>query len=218
MFYGYKGKIRGSNMSIGEVVMNKRELAPGIVVYGDVIDGHETLVTDIEEGMASANRPWQLSTVKRGEDTGVYTDSRDTLTTGVPYSDTVLDSFSSLDEAFNSTLSNMFLLGFGPAEADYQSDYQFQTTWHDQYGILKYGVGQKFINHIDDHKDYHRRISTVYYINDNYSGGEILFPRFNLKYKPKANELIIFPSSYVYNHSVLPVTEGTRYAVVSWLR
>jgi predicted 2-oxoglutarate/Fe(II)-dependent dioxygenase YbiX len=93
-----------------------------------------------------------------------------------------------------------------------------QTTWHDQYGILKYGVGQKFTNHIDDHINHHRRISTTFYLNENYEGGEIIFPRFNVKYKPKKNELLVFPSTFVYNHSVSPVLEGERYAVVSWMR
>ena len=75
-----------------------------------------------------------------------------------------------------------------------------------------------FSNHIDDHKDYPRRVSTVYYLNDNYTGGEINFPRFGITFKPKANQMIVFPSNFMYNHSVSPVIEGNRYAVVSWLR
>jgi predicted 2-oxoglutarate/Fe(II)-dependent dioxygenase YbiX len=55
-------------------------------------------------------------------------------------------------------------------------------------------------------------------MNDNYTGGEISFPRFGITYKPKANELLMFPSNYVYNHSVAEVTAGNRYAVVTWGR
>jgi predicted 2-oxoglutarate/Fe(II)-dependent dioxygenase YbiX len=88
---------------------------------------------------------------------------------------------------------------------------------HDAYQILKYGKGQHFANHIDDCEKYLRRVSSAFYLNDNYSGGEINFPRFGVTYKPKANELIIFPSSFIYNHSVSEVTDGTRYAVVSWI-
>jgi predicted 2-oxoglutarate/Fe(II)-dependent dioxygenase YbiX len=109
-------------------------------------------------------------------------------------------------------------LGFKDLELDYKKEYNIGTEWHDSYGILKYGPGQKVVNHIDDNHKYHRRISTVYYLNDNYSGGEITFPRFDITYKPVANEFLIFPSNYVYNHSVIPVTEGIRYSVVSWLR
>ena len=32
----------------------------------------------------------------------------------------------------------------------------------------------------------------------------------------KANRMIIWPSNFLYPHSVKPVTEGIRYSVVSW--
>ncbi len=199
--------------------MNKKELAPGIIVYSDVIDSHDSLVSDIEEGMASAKIEWQLAGVKTGdEDPGKNKELRDTFVVPIQYSDVEITEFVGFQSAFYATLSNLFLKHISPLEHDYKLDHGLSTSWHDQYSILKYGVGQKFVNHIDDHKDYHRRMSTIYYINDNYEGGQIVFPRFGITYKPKANELLVFPSTYVYNHSVLPVIEGTRYAVVSWLR
>lgn len=198
--------------------MNKKQLAPGIFVYSDVLENHESLISDIEEGMVSAGRQWIPSSIKSNDVVKIDTDYRDTFTSVIPYSKFNIEEFSNLDQAFNASLSNIFLPAFGTAEADYKAEHQLETIWHDDYSILKYGVGQKFVNHIDDHRDIHRRMSLVYYINDDYLGGEILFPRFNISYKPNANELLIFPSTYVYNHSVLPVIEGTRYAVVSWLR
>jgi len=198
--------------------MNKKQLAPGIFVYSDVIKDYATLVSDIEEGIISAGREWIPSSIKSDDVVKIDTDYRDTFTSVIPYSESIIEDFTNLNQAFNATLSNIFLTNFGNAEANYKAEHQLETTWHDDYSILKYGVGQKFVNHIDDHRDIHRRMSLVYYINDNYSGGEIVFPRFDITYKPKANELLIFPSTYVYNHSVLPVIEGTRYAVVSWLK
>jgi hypothetical protein len=199
--------------------MNKKELAPGIVVYSDAVNNSDSLVLDIEEGMSSAKIEWQLAGVKTGDkDAGNDKELRDTFVVPIPYSDVEVKDFVGFQGAFFSSLTNIFLENIGPLEHDYKVEHGLSTTWHDQYSILKYGVGQKFVNHIDDHKDYHRRMSTVYYINDDYKGGEIVFPRFGITYKPEANDLIIFPSTYVYNHSVLPVTEGTRYAVVSWLK
>jgi len=198
--------------------MLKEEIAPGIVVYSDVIPNSENLTSDIEEGLISSGREWVPASVKEGDDSKVNTNTRDTSTLGIPYSGKILDDFSNFSSAFNSTLNNMFFENFDKIEKDYQESFGIYTQWHDSYGILKYGVGQKFTNHIDDHPDYHRRISTIYYINDKYSGGEINFPRFNITFKPKANQMIVFPSTYVYNHSVSPVTEGERYAVVSWLK
>jgi 2OG-Fe(II) oxygenase superfamily len=198
--------------------MLKEEIAPGIVVYSNVIPNSENLASDIEEGLVSSGKEWIPASVKEGDNSKVNTNTRDTSTLGIPYSGKILDDFTNFPSAFNSTLNNMFFENFDKIEKDYQASFGIYTTWHDSYGILKYGVGQKFTNHIDDHPDYHRRISTVYYINDNYSGGEISFPRFNITFKPKANQMIIFPSTYVYNHSVSPVLEGTRYAVVSWMK
>jgi len=198
--------------------MNKKQLAPGIFVYSNVLDNHETLVQDIEEGAVSARIDWIQAQIKQGKESRIDTDYRDTSSISVNYNGSIVNNFSNFQETFYSSLSNIFFAGFALAESDYKAEHGLETTWHDSYTILKYGQGQKFVNHIDDHKDYHRRMSLVYYINDDYTGGEIVFPRFGITYKPAKDELLIFPSTYVYNHSVLPVIEGTRYAVVSWLR
>jgi hypothetical protein len=213
-----------------ETVFNKQrpiirtEIAPGIMSYEGVIpeEFFNTLVVDIEEGVVSAKIDWEKAQVKSGigekvENT-IDKESRDTQTIVVPYSEIEKDDYSNFPSSFYTSLSNLFLENLIPLEVNYQNNYSVSCTWHDAYSILKYGVGQKFVNHIDDHPDFHRRVSTLYYINDDYSGGELNFPRFNLSFKPKANQMIVFPSTYVYNHSVSPVTEGTRYAVVSWLK
>jgi hypothetical protein len=201
--------------------MNKEEIAPGIVVYSDVIPDSENLYKDIEEGMASAGFNWINASVKSGkeEDPMVNKNTRDTSTFGIPYKGKIENaSIQTMEDAFLNNINNIFFESFDPVEKDYMSEYGIFTDWHDIYGILKYGKGQQFTNHIDDHPSYHRRISTVYYLNDNYTGGEINFPRFGITFKPKANQMIVFPSTYVYNHSVSPVIEGERYAVVSWMR
>ena len=199
--------------------MNKEEIAPGIVIYSDVIPNSEDLYKDIEEGMASAGFSWDAATVKESTDPMVNKKTRDTSTFGIPYKGKIEDvSVQSLGDALLNNLNNLFFESFDPIERDYMETYGIFTEWHDSYGILKYGEGQQFTNHIDDHPTYHRRISTVYYLNENYTGGEINFPRFGVTLKPKANQMIVFPSTYVYNHSVSPVIEGERYAVVSWMK
>ena len=199
--------------------MNKEEIAPGIVIYSDVIPDSEHLYKDIEEGMASAGFSWGAASVKESTDPMVNKKTRDTSTFGIPYKGKIEDaSVQSMGDAFLNILNNIFFEHFDSIERDYMETYGIFTDWHDTYGILKYGEGQQFTNHIDDHPTYHRRISTVYYLNENYTGGEINFPRFGVTLKPKANQMIVFPSTYVYNHSVSPVIEGERYAVVSWMR
>ena len=199
--------------------MIKIEIAPGIVVYKNVLEEYSTLISEIEDATVLGAVTWIQAGVKSGEESGVNTDTRDTLTIPVTYKFfETPQAEDSVVGIFNSYLSKLFFDSFTKIEEDYKATYGIATDWHDQYGILKYGVGQKFTNHIDDHRDFHRRISTLYYLNEDYVGGEINFPRFGIKYKPQANEMILFPSTYVYNHSVDEVIEGTRYAVVSWLK
>jgi hypothetical protein len=194
------------------------ELAPGIVVYNNAIPESYNLYQNIEKEMLSLNIEWSAAYVKETSESTVNTKTRDTSIIGVQYLGGIKDnSTENIGENFFINLNNMFFKNFDPIEKHYLSMYGIVSNWHDQYGILKYGVGQKFTNHIDDHQDFHRRVSSVYYLNDNYTGGELNFPRFNITFKPKANQIILFPSTYVYNHSVSPVINGERYAVVSWL-
>jgi predicted 2-oxoglutarate/Fe(II)-dependent dioxygenase YbiX len=201
--------------------MIKEEIAPGIVVYNNVIPDSENLYKDIEEGMSSAGFNWLDAMVRDGDSKhdGVNIMTRSTLSFGVPYlGKTENKTETNIKMLLLENLNNIFFESFDPIEKDYMQTYGIYSEWHDSYGILKYGFGQFFSNHIDDHPTYHRRISTVYYLNDNYTGGEINFPRFNITLKPQANQMILFPSTYVYNHSVSPVIEGERYAVVSWMK
>ena len=55
------------------------------------------------------------------------------------------------------------------------------------------------------------------YLNDDYEGGELHFDKLGLTIKPKAGDLYLFPSSYVYSHAAMPVTSGTKYSVVTML-
>lgn len=194
--------------------MDKKEIAPGIIVYSNVYDNIDELPSDIEIGMMATGLTWSSAGVDGGNNKNI----RDTDSVSIPYIGQVDEDFNNTLDAFNKNVANIFFEILNPIEKDYMNSYGVYFETHDNYEILKYGLGQKFTNHIDDHPHYHRRISMVFYLNENYEGGEIVFPRFNLTYKPKSNEVILFPSTYVYNHSVLPVISGTRYCVVSWIK
>ncbi len=55
--------------------------------------------------------------------------------------------------------------------------------------------------------------SSVYYLNDEYEGGENIFPALGLKYKPLPNSLILFNQVWDEEmiHGIDTVTSGTRY-------
>lgn len=65
--------------------------------------------------------------------------------------------------------------------------------------------------HVDTAGDF----AVIYYINDNYEGGEINFPWHDLKIKPKANSFITFPSNEHYLHEVLK-NSADRYSSTLW--
>lgn len=52
---------------------------------------------------------------------------------------------------------------------------------------------------------------SIIYINDEYEGGELCFPRYGLKFKPKAGTLVFFPSNNRYAHAVTEVKSGLRF-------
>ena len=55
---------------------------------------------------------------------------------------------------------------------------------------------------------------------DDYEGGDLCFKDIKnnqeLIIEKQKNRLIVWPSNFMYPHSVKPVTKGTRYSVVSW--
>lgn len=53
--------------------------------------------------------------------------------------------------------------------------------------------------------------TTLVYFNDDYDGGELNFPHHKIKLKPKPGTLVMFPSTCMYAHEVLPITAGDRY-------
>ena len=55
------------------------------------------------------------------------------------------------------------------------------------------------------------------YLNDNYEGGEIYFPDYDLIIKPEVGELILFPGTDRYIHGVKKVTKGNRLVIQSFL-
>jgi predicted 2-oxoglutarate/Fe(II)-dependent dioxygenase YbiX len=93
-----------------------------------------------------------------------------------------------------------------------------ENLYHEGYSLLKYSGGEEYKLHYDTSGVMGRVISAICYLNDDYEGGEIEFPNFNVKIKPQPGMLILFPSSFPYAHIAHPVTSGTKYALVTWIR
>ena len=58
-------------------------------------------------------------------------------------------------------------------------------------------------------------LSILGVLNEGYEGGEFLF--FDHHEVPlKAGDIMVFPSNFMYPHTVKEVTKGERYTFVSW--
>jgi hypothetical protein len=62
--------------------------------------------------------------------------------------------------------------------------------------------------------DFH--VSAVVYLNDDFDGGELVFPKIGYSYKPVAGSCIIFPSHTGYSHYVDSVLTGKRIVLPFW--
>jgi hypothetical protein len=99
---------------------------------------------------------------------------------------------------------------------DYAHYWGINVIYYEAFNFVKYeGEGKHFNIHADHGPAYNATVSAVIYINDDYEGGEIKFPRLDgYTLTPRIGDIAIFPSNYIYEHASLPMKSGTKYCVV----
>jgi len=86
--------------------------------------------------------------------------------------------------------------------------------------ILRYENSGFYNWHTDHFADIPRTMSCILLLNNDYEGGNLCFRNpdksneWEIEIKP--NRMIIWPSNFLYPHTVKPVTKGKRYSVVAW--
>lgn len=90
--------------------------------------------------------------------------------------------------------------------------------------FLHYPSGTHYWPHVDGQyvegtfvrrSNVNRDITCVVYLNDDYEGGEIRFPFFDIRKRPNKGDVLMYPGSWQYLHGVDKV-KGVRYAIVIW--
>ena len=56
-------------------------------------------------------------------------------------------------------------------------------------------------------------LAGLFYLNDDYQGGELYFPNQGIQFKPKPGAAYFFPGDMNYIHGVTEITDGIRYVV-----
>lgn len=123
------------------------------------------------------------------------------------------------DDSVLQNVHNQFNLMLLAASIPYSRRYKIEEPlYHEGYNLLKYSGGQEYHRHYDGTTITGRIISAICYLNNDFEGGELEFPHFKLKIKPQPGMLILFPSNFAYSHIAHPVTAGSKYAIVTWIR
>ena len=104
--------------------------------------------------------------------------------------------------------------------------YGVEIEWFEIPHILRYEPGGTYGIHSDAHnynpeknewnRVLNRDYSSILYLNSDFSGGTLAFPKLNLRLKPEAGMLVTFPSDYRFLHTAEPTLSGIRYALVTW--
>jgi len=71
-------------------------------------------------------------------------------------------------------------------------------------------------NNGEDNGTSQRKFSSLIYLNDEFSGGNLWFPKQDTEIEPKPNTLIVFPATFEYMHGVKAVTSGIRYSILEF--
>lgn len=119
---------------------------------------------------------------------------------------------SEIPEEISNILDKVFITAYQKCVDFYNVDlYSFKNK---NTPLVRFEKNYRMNEHADTAGDF----AVIYYINDDYEGGEINFMDHNLKIKPKANSFVMFPSNSDYWHEVLENKMKERYSATQWFK
>ena len=96
------------------------------------------------------------------------------------------------------------------------------SSYREEIQVLEYTENQKYNWHYDacadpNSKFYHRQISLVLYLKDDFEGGATKFKMVpHYEYRPKAGYGLFFPSNWCFTHCSTPLESGKKRVAVTW--
>lgn len=202
----------------------KINLGNGIVCYKNVIKKEFDVINRLESNLGSpapynelspeGNRyHWMPAYVGYGQLMPEYRDCND-----FKFKKTDIENDKSeVSLNLQALWQDVYDAQFAAVE-DYRQDYNIMDLkYWEAFNFIKYGPGQHFQEHHDHGFSYNCTVSLVAYVNDDYEGGELYFRLQDLKIKPEAGDLFIFPSNFMYPHKAMQVHSGTKYSIVTML-
>lgn len=190
----------------------KKELFKGVWQYKNVIRQELNLIDRVEKIINEyPENGWKPAFVGYGDTIPKYRDCFD-----FKINKNKSKNMYPIEKKLNDIWQDAFDAQ-SPAVIDYCNMYNIKMDFWEAMNFIKYGPGQHFQEHADHGFSYVATVSLVAYPNDDYEGGELYFPKIDLNIKPKAGDLYIFPSTYLFSHQAMPVISGTKYSIVTML-
>ena len=122
------------------------------------------------------------------------------------------------DHKFYDVLKNFVLKGL----ENYSKQHpKFGVPHHTNFRLNKYSKGGFMSKHCDNIHHSHGQqygyphVSVLLFLNDDYEGGEFVVA--DETYVTKKGSSLIFPSNFMFPHEVKPITNGTRWSVITWM-
>ena len=125
-----------------------------------------------------------------------------------------LESSAQIEAIYLKIFTNFMI----PAEPDLKiglAPIAYRTLSKQTYQL---GSSWSMMPHIDENGDLNIKKGLIYYINDDFEGGEIVYTNKKIKHKPIANSMIIHSATPEYEHGVKLVNEGTRYFITNFYK
>lgn len=104
------------------------------------------------------------------------------------------------------------------AMGEEEFDFAIEGIQNATFGVNKYFEGKAMGPHVDRNDlNLGAHYVVIAYLNDDYSGGEIVFIDQGVKIKPKAGSVLIFPGTKPYVHEILPIQNGRKMLITHHL-
>lgn len=197
--------------------MNKKELATCIRMYDNLFDCGKEFIDLVER---ECSQEWSFLNWVRAEVGDGYVSE---IRTSMACELSPLSSYDGSVERINSLHSTWVKIfeSLDKAVWDYRDDFELDLRADESYRVLRYGKGGEYKAHQDHGPNNERVLSLVCFLNDDFSGGELIFPHFDLEVKPKAGSCVVFPSNFPYLHIAQPAgvdDDTVKYSLVTWFK
>ncbi len=191
------------------------DLGSGIFVYHDVLPKDMNVIERLEEVILSPKNYYNYEEARVGYGMKMP-EYRDCYDFRYKKADIVHDESEAADK-LRALWEDIYFREL-QAVKDYCQRFNIgELRYWEAMNFIKYETGQHFQEHHDHGYSYNCVVSAVAYPNDTYEGGELSFRLQGLKIKPRAGDLFLFPSNFMYPHQAMRVESGTKYAIVTML-